>query len=49
MIGLEHVNLVVKDIEEMLKFYQAAFPTLEDPRSRARYLVWKTKKLDAFW
>ncbi|MYM61572.1 VOC family protein [Vibrio sp. OCN044] len=26
MIGLEHVNLVVKDIEEMLKFYQAAFP-----------------------
>ena len=26
MIGLEHVNLVVKDIAEMLKFYQAAFP-----------------------
>ncbi|RTZ18082.1 VOC family protein [Vibrio aquaticus] len=26
MIQLEHVNLVVKDIPEMLKFYQAAFP-----------------------
>ncbi len=26
MIKLEHVNLVVKDIPEMLKFYQAAFP-----------------------
>ncbi|WP_295893714.1 VOC family protein [uncultured Vibrio sp.] len=26
MIKLEHVNLVVKDIPEMLKFYQAVFP-----------------------
>jgi catechol 2,3-dioxygenase-like lactoylglutathione lyase family enzyme len=26
MIQLEHVNLVVKDIPETLKFYQAAFP-----------------------
>jgi catechol-2,3-dioxygenase len=26
MIHLEHVNLVVKNIPEMLKFYQAAFP-----------------------
>ncbi len=26
MIQLEHVNLVVNDIPEMLKFYQAAFP-----------------------
>ncbi|MDN3617599.1 MAG: VOC family protein [Vibrio gallaecicus] len=26
MIQLEHVNLVVKDIPEMLKFYQAVFP-----------------------
>lgn len=26
MIQLEHVNLVVKDIPQMLKFYQAAFP-----------------------
>lgn len=26
MIKLEHVNLVVKNIPEMLKFYQAAFP-----------------------
>ncbi|MGF1741888.1 VOC family protein [Vibrio profundum] len=26
MIQLEHVNLVVKDIPEMLSFYQAAFP-----------------------
>lgn len=26
MIQLEHVNLVVKDIAEMLTFYQAAFP-----------------------
>ncbi|MFA0084604.1 glyoxalase [Vibrio sp. 10N.286.49.C2] len=26
MIQLEHVNLVVKDIPEMLTFYQAAFP-----------------------
>lgn len=26
MIRLEHLNLVVKDIEQSLKFYQAAFP-----------------------
>ncbi|MDN3680866.1 VOC family protein [Vibrio tapetis subsp. quintayensis] len=26
MIKLEHVNIVVKDIPEMLKFYQAVFP-----------------------
>lgn len=26
MLRLEHVNLVVKDIPEMLKFYQAVFP-----------------------
>ncbi|MBT0107047.1 VOC family protein [Vibrio alginolyticus] len=26
MIQLEHINLVVKDIPEMLKFYQTAFP-----------------------
>jgi len=26
MIQLEHINLVVRDIPEMLKFYQAAFP-----------------------
>ncbi len=26
MIQLEHVNLVVKDIPEMLTFYKAAFP-----------------------
>lgn len=26
MIQLEHVHLVVKDIPEMLRFYQAAFP-----------------------
>jgi len=26
MITLEHVNLVVSDIEKTLKFYQAAFP-----------------------
>ncbi|UGA53821.1 VOC family protein [Vibrio sp. VB16] len=26
MIQLEHVNLVVNDISEMLKFYQAVFP-----------------------
>jgi len=26
MITLEHVNLVVKDIEQTLAFYQAAFP-----------------------
>ncbi|MFA0724985.1 VOC family protein, partial [Vibrio sp. 10N.222.49.E5] len=26
MIQLEHVNLVVKDIPEMLVFYKAAFP-----------------------
>ncbi|MGC9404261.1 VOC family protein [Vibrio genomosp. F10 str. 9ZC157] len=26
MIKLEHVNLVVKDIPKMLKFYQAVFP-----------------------
>lgn len=26
MIQLEHINLIVKDIAEMLKFYQAVFP-----------------------
>lgn len=26
MIQLEHINLVVKNIPEMLKFYQTAFP-----------------------
>jgi len=26
MLQLEHINLVVKDIPAMLKFYQAAFP-----------------------
>lgn len=26
MIQLEHINLIVKDIPETLKFYQAAFP-----------------------
>jgi catechol 2,3-dioxygenase-like lactoylglutathione lyase family enzyme len=26
MLRLEHVNLVVKDIPKMLKFYKAAFP-----------------------
>lgn len=26
MITLEHINLVVSDIEQTLKFYQAAFP-----------------------
>lgn len=26
MIHLEHINLIVKDIPETLKFYQAAFP-----------------------
>ena len=26
MLRLEHINLVVKDIPAMLKFYQAAFP-----------------------
>ena len=26
MIHLEHINLVVRDIEQTLKFYQAAFP-----------------------
>ncbi len=26
MIQLEHINLVVKDIPSMLRFYQAAFP-----------------------
>jgi len=26
MIQLEHINIVVKDIPAMLKFYQAAFP-----------------------
>jgi len=26
MIHLEHINLVVSDIEQSLKFYQAAFP-----------------------
>ncbi|GAB2684281.1 VOC family protein [Aliiglaciecola sp. 3_MG-2023] len=26
MIRLEHINIVVKDMQETLKFYQAAFP-----------------------
>ncbi len=26
MLHLEHINLVVRDIEQTLKFYQAAFP-----------------------
>ena len=28
VMKLEHVNLVVSDINAMLKFYQAAFPLL---------------------